>query len=225
MKQNTELQERLAVHAMGRLPTVARQMWFQLDYHFHARHFSPSYRYLASGSGCSVGSVRGHLRRLEREQIVMLFDGSRRAIRLLLRFPLPDSVSSGYVYTPWMDVPLRSFLAENSPSDERRATLVHASLGEPTQRVWYHLDRFMEQNGVVPTHEELAETCGYTRSAARYRLKCLRRAGVIQRVYKWPRAIRLLLRYPEQLRDQPFPPHEASKPGPGPRSRLPIDFV
>lgn len=223
MKENNELQERLAVHAMHRLPTVPRQMWLQLDHYLYSRNFAPSYRYLASGSGCSVSSVGKHLRRLEREQIVMVFTGSRRAIRLLLRYPLPDSVPTGD--TPCMEVPLQTFLPGNSPSDERRATLIHASLKEPTQRVWYHLDRFMEENGVVPSREELAEVSDCSKDAIAYRLKRLQNARVIQRVYKWPRAIRLLLRYPGPMCDQPLLPGVGPETDPQPQARLPIAFV
>ena len=223
MKENTELQERLAVHAMVRLPRVTRRMWFHLDHYLHDWSIAPTYRFLARRSGCTIGRVRIHLARLEEEQIVSVFDGKRRCIRLLLRYPLPDSVPSGVM--PTTDLPPPSFLPENSPLAKTRALLTLASLTEPTQRVWYHLDSFMERHGVAPTHRELGEQCkGSDYSVGRH-LKYLQIARVIRRAYKRPRAIRLLLRYPEHLRQQPFAPVKASHSGPDYQSRIPFDLV
>lgn len=223
VKENTELQERLAVHAMTRLPTVTRRMWFHLDHYLHDWSIAPTYRFLARRSGCTIGRVRIHLARLEEEQIVSIFDGKRRCIRLLLRYPLPDSVPSGVI--PTADLPPPSFLPENSPLAKTRALLTLASLTEPTQRVWYHLDGFMERHGVGPTLRELGELCECSPCSIRFHFKNLQVARVMRRAFKRPRAIRLLLRYPEHLRQQPFAPVNASQSGPDYQSRIPFDLV
>ncbi len=198
---------------MARLPRVTRHMWLHLDHYMDSRGIAPSYRYLAGRSGCSLGWVSVHLQRLEEEGIVKRFAGNRRAIRLLLRYPLPDSAPASGMLP--MDLPTQSFLPENSPMGHARALLTHASLPVPTQRVWYHLDGFMEQYGIAPTYRELGELCERAPCSVRLPIKYLQIVRVIQRAYNRPRAIRLLLRYPEHLRDLPFPSREDGDSGPG----------
>lgn len=222
MKQNTKLQERLAVNAMVRLPRVTRRMWLHLDHHMDSWSIAPTYRYLAGRSGCSFGKVRRHLQRLEEEKIVELFAGNHRAIRLLLRYPLPDSVPASGMLPK--DLPEQTFLPENSPMDHTRALFTHASLSVPTQRVWYHLDGFIERHGFAPTHRELAGLCECAPDTVRMPIRYLQIARVIQSAYRKPRGIRLLLRYPAHLRDRPFPPPEGSKAGAGPQAGDAISF-
>ena len=77
---------------------------------------------------------------------------------------------------------------------ERRRALVTNDL---TRQVWFELDGYLQEHGFAPSYRELAALCYCSTTAITNHLGRLERAGVLETGLGRPRAIKLLVPYPE----------------------------
>ena len=77
---------------------------------------------------------------------------------------------------------------------ERRRALVTNDL---TRQVWFELHGYLQRHGFAPSYRELAALCYCSTTAITNHLGRLERAGVLETGLGRPRAIKLLVPYPE----------------------------